>query len=1175
MNYERITRFTKELRRRLDHLESLEKTHADELQRVERDSLALVNARTKDVEEKIGSYLLEELSSITGLLDPIRRLLQKHGYAASMDAKAYVHVPISENAAKLEDIFADIQELCRKLNALDFDKIDPAIQYSVDTKTCKVVATQNGQSVSIENVNGKNRAESHYSGILKQLASKVKEAEERAAGIEAARRMELLSYDYTGACTRQRNSYLQDYKESSSAMLRREIERLLIKEDGEINEAFFKDLLRIGEESLPDRENGSDTFHQHITIGTMETNVFTAPAVDKKMISQSPMLTRYLSDGKLKVPFILDLKSVGNIFIEGSSDSTDICENTIAFLHELVQSFLLRQAACRVNLCFFDFNDQCKFNRYAPLRTIYANALFKGIIRNEKEVSGVIDELEKTMFDIGDQKLSENGVDDIFEFNEKSQENPQSMHLLVLLDFPEKYSIDAITQIEKIVANGNAKGIYTIIVKNSCPANFGSKQNNYEAALRSIESHSTKMFEKNGEYYLSSGEVFVPSTRLPANDFSFKVLPVLKSNAEQQKQTVIPMAPMFAVPREYSLINGVANDYSKLIQIPIGKNGGELQSIKFSSTGDNSAHALVIGGTGSGKSNLLHAIILSACYRYSPEELTIYLIDFKGGVEFKYYEANKVVERQLPHIALTGLTSEPEDGVAILTNIRTMLRGRENLFRRNNVEDIVQYNEKYGHDNKLPRILVIIDEVQELFSNERLSQQALVILGEIFKKGRAFGISILWASQTVPKGTGGDFKDKVLSQIGNRICLKLNNADDAEAIGFAPAKVKALNRPEKGLGIIYDGMDYVEFRVAYAENSERRHALVDQINEKWAPSFAGKKRQELFIVGNDEIPQADRGAEKYHEDKKLDVIPKSNDCYYLSIGQDYISGEPFELAVSLRGTKENIWIAGKDPSALRHVMGYALLSTIIENQTNSDFSGSSEKRIYYFNGEIANQNKNALYNVLPESFADQVSVLKSNEELIKEMIALCKLRRERFARVAQTHTPIFVFVHKLQILAEMFTDPKTYSVSEEENEGELKSPVASTGGFRGPSTLSLSLSSSTMNGDKLTFRDIMTELIARGADVGIHFVFSLNDPCAIPELRNEMKNASYKIVLAGVPGDSVGQMTDSYLLRDKVPTKEGVAFCYRSDEMAKFKFYQYSPDTDSKWLSGLIEKYNV
>ena len=86
---------------------------------------------------------------------------------------------------------------------------------------------------------------------------------------------------------------------------------------------------------------------------------------------------------------------------------------------------------------------------------------------------------------------------------------------------------------------------------------------------------------------------------------------------------------------------------SELIEIPIGKNGGEIHSLRFDTTGGNSPHALIIGGTGSGKSNLLHAIILSGAYRYSPRDLQIYLIDFKGGVEFKFYEADKVIRNQL------------------------------------------------------------------------------------------------------------------------------------------------------------------------------------------------------------------------------------------------------------------------------------------------------------------------------------------------------------------------------------------------------------------------------------------------------------------------------------------------------------------------------------------------
>ena len=48
-----------------------------------------------------------------------------------------------------------------------------------------------------------------------------------------------------------------------------------------------------------------------------------------------------------------------------------------------------------------------------------------------------------------------------------------------------------------------------------------------------------------------------------------------------------------------------------------------------------SQHVLIAGKTGSGKSTLLHALITNVALRYSPDEVELYLIDFKKGVEFK------------------------------------------------------------------------------------------------------------------------------------------------------------------------------------------------------------------------------------------------------------------------------------------------------------------------------------------------------------------------------------------------------------------------------------------------------------------------------------------------------------------------------------------------------------
>ena len=88
----------------------------------------------------------------------------------------------------------------------------------------------------------------------------------------------------------------------------------------------------------------------------------------------------------------------------------------------------------------------------------------------------------------------------------------------------------------------------------------------------------------------------------------------------------------------------------------IGKTiNGKLQNITFE---DSFVHALIAGTTGSGKSALLHTIILSLALKYSPEELELYLLDFKEGLEFNAY-------KNLPHAKLVSIKSDRELGTEL------------------------------------------------------------------------------------------------------------------------------------------------------------------------------------------------------------------------------------------------------------------------------------------------------------------------------------------------------------------------------------------------------------------------------------------------------------------------------------------------------------------------------
>src|SRR5262249_43620916 len=154
-------------------------------------------------------------------------------------------------------------------------------------------------------------------------------------------------------------------------------------------------------------------------------------------------------------------------------------------------------------------------------------------------------------------------------------------------------------------------------------------------------------------------------------------------------------------------------------------------------------HVLVAGKTGSGKSTLMHALITNAALFYSPEELELYLIDFKKGVEFRTYAAH-----ELPHARVVAIESEREFGLSVVQRLDAELRVRGERFREVGAQDLASYRNLTG--KKLPRILLLVDEFQEFFTDDdKIAQDCSQLLDRLVRQGRAFGLHALLGSQTL------------------------------------------------------------------------------------------------------------------------------------------------------------------------------------------------------------------------------------------------------------------------------------------------------------------------------------------------------------------------------------------------------------------------------------------
>ncbi len=255
--------------------------------------------------------------------------------------------------------------------------------------------------------------------------------------------------------------------------------------------------------------------------------------------------------------------------------------------------------------------------------------------------------------------------------------------------------------------------------------------------------------------------------------------------------------------------------------------------IKESAEEGMGPHGMCIGATGSGKSEFLRTLVLSAIATHSPDVLNLLLVDFKGGATFLGFD-------RLSHV--TAVVTNMEEEADLVTRMEDVINGemarRQRILRdAGNFASVADYErarEQGAQLPPLPTLLIILDEFAELLEQYPNFAKLFVAIGRL---GRSLRIHLLLSSQKVPANRMGELE----AHLSYRIALRTNQTSDSrDAIGTADA----YHLPKKpGAGYLRVGSgDLQRFQAAYVGSSYTPPVQISAVSAQRARRAGGGYR---------------------------------------------------------------------------------------------------------------------------------------------------------------------------------------------------------------------------------------------------------------------------------------------------------------------------------------------
>ena len=473
-------------------------------------------------------------------------------------------------------------------------------------------------------------------------------------------------------------------------------------------------------------------------------------------------------------------------------------------------------------------------NRYnsssiGSLKQLEGTFAFEPIPRNPEQLTATLEQIVSSFADIDDALAM---CDSVSEYNEKAEEGKKIPYsTIVLYGWPNAFEGRNRELVRRIMTNYERYGISFIVVSYDNRAKNDSKENNDIPEYVQYNAIKVNMFNKETTICFPEAEPQKFVWYSFADELSSDFVSSLKECKVEQERIGNEYTKRYSMTE----LPPYERAYKKL-ELPFGIDGKDTaHSISFEN--ENFATYLV-GASRSGKSTLLHTLIAGLIRNYHPDNVELWLADFKQ-LEFKKY-----IKHLPPHVKYVLLDESTELVCDLIDRLTAEMLERQKLFARLGKQRIDQIN-PIELSKPLPIIFVILDEFSIMSQSIADSYAYKLRLQNLLAKGAALGIRFLFSSQTFTTGVAG-LTSTARAQIQQRIAMKGSKEEISETLELsANLKTEQVRNwmdalpPHYALVKFRSGADTLpqvkRFYVMYFENYSPRDRMIDTIRESMKP----------------------------------------------------------------------------------------------------------------------------------------------------------------------------------------------------------------------------------------------------------------------------------------------------------------------------------------------------